>query len=297
MNRLFYISIIGLLISCSSNEIADSRNEKEEVPSKNRPSVKTDWAQFDLKGKVKSLHVSYYLVALENDSFVIGEKIDAEENYYYFDSLGYIQDHFILKGKDTIGHSKYKHDAFGNILEIEMKNWVYHSVIKYVSTFMKDKNLITEMKYYKNDSLNEITSTTWDIISGGWLRRDSKKDVIGNTISEWEIEILEDGKGNVTEKKEKLKGQTVKHVKSEYDSESRLIRHTTLAGMATVEYLYQFDSLGLNTEIILTDSNGANKQITKITYEFGTDSLNWIQCFRNTDDKTGYFEKREIGYF
>jgi len=296
MRLSFYLFLIISIFSCKSTEKTDTENKKE-VSSKNHPSLKTDWAQFELKGKVKSLHISYYLVALENESYVPGEKVEDQENYYYFDSKGYIQDHFILNGKDTVSHSKYKHDAYGNILEIEMKSWVYHSEIKYVSTFMKDKNLITEMKYYKDGKLNEITTTNWDTISGGWLRRDLKKDASGNLISEWEIEILEDGKGNVTEKKEKLQGQTVKHVKSEYDSESRLIRHSTLAGTATVEYFYHYDSLGLNTEIVLTDSNGANKQTTKITYEFENDSLNWNQCFRNTDNKNGFYEKREIEYY
>src|SRR5690349_471403 len=102
MNKFFCISIIGFLISCGSNEKSDSEKKNEEVSSKNHPSLKTDWVQFDLRGKVKSLHVSYYLVALENESYVIGEKMDEQENFYYFDTKGYIQDHYILKGNDTL---------------------------------------------------------------------------------------------------------------------------------------------------------------------------------------------------
>lgn len=297
MIKLIYISILGILISCGSSEKSNSGQRKKEVPSENHPVVKSDLSQFELKGKVKSLHVTFYLVALENGIYVPGEMVSEQESYYFFDSKGYIEDHYMLNGIDTVSHTQYKHDNYGNLIETKMKSWADHSINKYEWTYMKEKNLNTELKHYRNDSLEEITTTHWEVINGGWLRKESKKNLKTNSTSVWEFIIIEDGNGNVIEKKDQFSGQILKHVRSKYDSDNRLIKTSILAGPATVEYFYKFDSLGFNTEIMITNSGGANKQITKITHEYDSDTLNWIQCFRNTDNKSGYFEKREIEYY
>lgn len=257
----------------------------------------SDLKEYELKGKVKSVHQTIYKAEVNNGVVVRGERISNDydyENQMSFDSNGKKTEEtrYDQEGKPKFT-LKYKYDVNLSCIEEGRYNPDGSLVRKGHFKYEYNDRKLPVQKSWLNDSGSVKQTQTFSYNDSGKLseiifyRADGKPD--------WRTQNIYNEKEQVVERYE-YTGDSVLDLKTvfRYDATGKMVEETLFRRGKNfiITYGYAYDAQGNKTEINWRHKNGKVYAVWRYTLDLDP-SGNWIRLTELNTDKAGPFSKRD----